>query len=228
MGVVLRLGSRPSGVKLPINMNLRERWHHNWQGLGLRPQTDVLERLLTRYSEPARFYHTVQHLDECFAHFDRAQSHAAHSAEISLALWFHDAIYDTRAKDSEEQSAAWAVQVLEDSAAAPDIVARVRELVLATRHDAKPVGPDAALLVDIDLAILGAAQARFDEYETQVRREYSWVPEQDFCAGRGRVLQQFLQRETIYSTELFRAWFEANARNNLARSLKRLASQTAR
>ena len=35
---------------------------------------------------------------------------------------------------------------------------------------------DEQLLVDIDLAILGADTARFAEYQTQIRREYAHVP----------------------------------------------------
>jgi predicted metal-dependent HD superfamily phosphohydrolase len=50
----------------------------------------------------------------------------------------------------------------------------VRDLILATRHDVSPPGGDAALLVDVDLAILGSPAERFDEYERQVRQEYSW------------------------------------------------------
>lgn len=203
-------------------MNLHELWNETWRQLGLTPADDTIEKLIASYGEPGRFYHTAQHLEECFTYFDQTRSLATHVAEVELALWFHDAIYDTRAKDSEEQSARWAGKVLEGAGATAAMISRVRELVLATKHTAIPTGPDACLLVDIDLSILGAPQARFDEYETQVRQEYSWVPEKDFSDGRGKVLQQFLQRKAIYSTEWARAWLETNARANIERSLKRL------
>jgi predicted metal-dependent HD superfamily phosphohydrolase len=99
---------------------------------------------------------------------------------------------------------------------------RVRELVLITKHRAKPVGADACLLVDIDLSILGAPMERFDEYEAQVRQEYGWVAEKDFRNGRGAILREFLTHKSIYLTELFRKLLEANAKTNLERSLKRL------
>lgn len=203
-------------------MNLDERWNSLWRQLGIATPTEVREKLLASYSEAGRYYHTGQHLEECFSYLDRSKSLAAHPLEVELALWFHDAIYDTRAKDSEERSAAWAAQVLRDCCAAAEVIARVRELILFTKHNVKPAGADACLLVDIDLSILGAPAERFDEYEAQVRQEYSWVAEKDFRSERGKVLQQFSQRGTIYSTDLFRGWLEANARNNLERSLKRL------
>ena len=91
----------------------------------------------------------------------------------------------------------------------------------ARSHD--PVfGRDAALLLDIDLAILGAAPARFDEYERQVRAEYAHVAEADFRAGRARVLAGFLARPRLYATEAFHGALEQRARANLARSLATL------
>jgi predicted metal-dependent HD superfamily phosphohydrolase len=94
--------------------------------------------------------------------------------------------------------------------------------VLVTKHDGVPSGADASLLVDIDLGILGAAPARFDEYETQVRFEYSWVPEDGFRSGRIRVLRSFLERPNIYATPRVRAEREARARENLTRSIAQL------
>lgn len=77
-------------------------------------------------------------------------------------------------------------------------------------------------MTDIDLAILGAPQARFDEYEDQIRREYAWVPEADFRAGRARILESFLARPRIFQTRHFNARLEESARENMARSLARL------
>jgi predicted metal-dependent HD superfamily phosphohydrolase len=93
---------------------------------------------------------------------------------------------------------------------------------MATMHDAVPAGRDAEVLVDIDLGILGADPTRFDEYELQVRDEYSWVPEFMYRAARRKVLQEFMRREWIYSTAVFRSEYEARARENLTRSLSRL------
>ena len=76
--------------------------------------------------------------------------------------------------------------------------------------------------MDVDLAILGAAESRFDEYERQVREEYAWVPENRFQSGRRSVLESFAGRESIYRTEPFRVRFETRARENIARSLARL------
>jgi predicted metal-dependent HD superfamily phosphohydrolase len=78
------------------------------------------------------------------------------------------------------------------------------------------------LMVDIDLSILGAADARFDESDEQVRREFAHVAEADWRVGRRRVLEGFLNRDRLYGSEIIRSRYEAQARNNLQRSLARL------
>ncbi|MDI1260271.1 hypothetical protein [Aquabacterium sp.] len=87
---------------------------------------------------------------------------------------------------------------------------------MATKHDAEASEPDQPLLVDIDLAILGAAPERFAEYDRQVRAEYSWVPGFVSNIKRKAVLKSFLARQYIYSTKHFRERYEAQARRNLA------------
>jgi len=142
-------------------------------GLGsAQPGEQLFAEVMRRYAEPHRSYHTTRHLDECFAKLDEARQHADRLYEIELALWFHDAVYDVRGSDNEERSASWAQAVVLAAGLDTSVEGRVRDLILATRHDVSPPAGDAALLVDVDLAILGSPVERFDEYEHQVRQEY--------------------------------------------------------
>jgi predicted metal-dependent HD superfamily phosphohydrolase len=206
-------------------VTLRERWGLTWSDLALpAPPSSVLDDLLARYSEPGRAYHTTQHLEECFEQFALASHLSTRAGEVQAAIWFHDAVYETRDPRNEERSAAWAAAVLAAAGAPADVQGRVSELVLATRHDAEPRSADARLTVDIELAILGAPPARFDEYEVQARREYSWVPDPAFRQARAEILRRFLGRPSVYSTAFFRERLEARARSNLERSLARLGA----
>jgi predicted metal-dependent HD superfamily phosphohydrolase len=201
-----------------------EAWRRAWGALGVRePDASLLDELLHRYAEPHRRYHTMQHLGECFAQFAVLRDVAEHPEEIELALWFHDAIYDTHRDDNEQRSADWArSSVL--AAGAPSAAAdRVHALVMATRHDALPATDGERILVDVDLSILGADPQRFDEYEEQVRCEYAWVCDAAFRSGRRSILEAFLSRPRLYATERFAALYEARARSNLRRSVERLA-----
>lgn len=206
-----------------MSVNL-SRWRDTWIGLGVAPPADAqYHALIACHAEPHRHYHTVQHLEECFARLDEARDGVARVHEIALALWYHDAVYDTRAADNEERSADLAEHVATDAGVPAAIVARIRDHILATRHDGAPQTPEAALVVDVDLAILGAAPARFDDYEAQVRREYAWVPEPIFRTRRREMLEGFLARRDLYVTQHFRRSYEAAARSNLARSVAALS-----
>lgn len=177
--------------------------------------------LLARYAEPHRHYHTAQHLEECLARFAAVRGRAERADEVELALLYHDAVYDPHAADNEARSADLAAEVMRAHGATADAIARVRALILATRHVEPPATMDQALLVDIDLGILAAEPARFDEYERQVREEYAWVPAPLFRRKRRAVLESFLARSRIYVSGAF-DHDEAPARANLARSLARL------
>lgn len=202
-------------------------WSGLWHALGAATADEALfGRLVAAYSEPHRHYHTLQHLRECFAHFEAARQLAQRPAEIALALWFHDAVYDARRDDNEKRSADWARRSARDAGLPAEVAQRVHALVMETRHRDVPADPDARLLVDIDLAILGAPPQRFEESDMQIRREYAHVPEPDFRQGRCRVLQSFLDRPAIYGTEQFHQTFEAQARDNLRRAMARWSSSS--
>ena len=198
-------------------------WNATWQALGAASGDDALfNDLVARYSEKHRHYHTLQHLREAFEQFTAARDDAKRPAEIELALWFHDAIYDVHRDDNEERSADMAHACVLKAGLPKDVADRVHTLIMATCHDAPPGDADAQLLVDADLSILGAEPARFDESDEQIRAEFAHVPEAQFREGRKRVLGGFLARERLYCTDRFHAKYEQQARANLRRSLARL------
>lgn len=201
-----------------------EAWRHDWSALGaLEADMALLAQLADAYRAPHRHYHTLQHLDECLSLLATHAPQAEHLAELRVALWFHDAVYDTQRRDNEQRSADWAQDALLAAGVPVEVAARVHALVMATCHAAPACTRDEALLLDIDLAILGAEPARFDEYEQQVRAEYAWVPDILFRHKRRALLQSFLERDVLFLTPAFREQRERQARANLQRALVRLA-----
>lgn len=199
-------------------------WNTAWLALDVpQPDASLLAALTTCYSEAHRHYHTLEHLDACLRHLDKMRDGAQHPHEIALALWFHDALYAVGATDNEHRSADWASNALRAAGAPQEVADRVHALIMVTCHDQPPHTPDQALLLDVDLAILGAPAAVFDAYEQQVFREFQHVPPVAFRSNRARILQGFLDRPQIYHTPQFRDRREAQARANLGRSIVALA-----
>lgn len=201
---------------------LHSRWQRLCRSLDATEGGDTTWQLLRdSYSEPHRAYHNLTHIAECLAQLDYIAGviNPPEHGTLEMALWFHDVVYDTRRHDNEEASAAQAETHLTQAGVPIERILQITHLILATKHSATPPAGDAAWIVDIDLAILGANAARFDEYERQIREEYHWVPEPDFRKGRTAVLRMFLERDAIYTTPEFHARCETVARENLRRSL---------
>lgn len=178
--------------------------------------------LTVAYAEAHRRYHTLRHIEYCLDQLEEHWSHAVHLNEVRWALLFHDAIYDTRRNDNEARSADWASRVMTELQRPNEEIARVRAMILATMHSGTAQTPDEALMLDIDLSILGADAATFDEYDHAIRAEYAWVPEDAYRTARSQVLQGFVARNRIFQTAAFRKSHEAQARQNVERALARL------
>jgi predicted metal-dependent HD superfamily phosphohydrolase len=212
-------------------MDVHARWTHFVGTIGARGDPEgVYADLDRRYREPGRFYHTWEHVAECLAELDAAPGLCDRPAAVELALWYHDAVYDPRAADNEARSAALLREAAGRLGIGDGLAAAAAVLVLATAHGpgkapAAPsvCGRDAAVIRDIDLAILGAPPVRFEAYEAAVRREYGFLADPDWRAGRSRVLRAFLDRPRLYLTDAFHDRLEGQARRNLAAGLGRLA-----
>ena len=178
-----------------------------------------------RYSRPDRFYHTLAHVAAMLRTVSVLQRHeaAVDPAAVQFAVWFHDATYDARAADNEEKSAEYAAVTL-DALGVPEHRSRtVQRLILATKmHQAEMEDKDCQTLLDADLAVLGASFAEYEAYTQAVRREYAWVSEPAWRAGRARVLESFLRRPGIYYTPTMRDAREDAAQQNLRRELEAL------
>lgn len=195
-----------------------------WSRLGAQGTGhSIFAHIARAYAEPNRAYHTAEHIRDCLAQLDLTRDLAKRPDEVEAAVWFHDAVYVPGASDNEDRSAHLARTALLACAVPLEVSGRVGILILATRHLTVPREPDAQLLCDIDLSILGREPTVFEEYERRIRLEYSQVPEAIYRSARSAVLTGFLRRRFIYQTDYFRGRYEAPARTNLERALERLA-----
>jgi predicted metal-dependent HD superfamily phosphohydrolase len=185
--------------------------------------------LLGRWNDPARRYHGTTHLVEMFWALEDLEAAGEiddrQASLARLAAWFHDAVYDARARPgaNEADSAAYAVGSLRRLRLSEQHVRTVEDLVRMTDGHSAPAGdPLTAAFHDADLWILAAPEARFDAYCAQVREEYAFVDEQAYRAGRIAVLQPFVERDAVYRTRHARREWDGRARLNLSRELTRL------
>jgi predicted metal-dependent HD superfamily phosphohydrolase len=183
----------------------------------------VRAELVSTYTAPDRHYHDLRHIEALLDLADACGGAITDRDAVEAAIWFHDAIYDTRRSDNAALAMARLAGTADEGR-----IARIAAMIRATAGHAMPdftdaaAGRDCALFLDMDLAILGSPAADFDAYEAAVRHEYDWVTEPQWKLGRRAVLAQFLARPAIYATARFRASHEETARRNLARAIGRL------
>jgi predicted metal-dependent HD superfamily phosphohydrolase len=178
------------------------------------------ERLIAAYGEAGRAYHNLQHLESVLAWAERLRRDQTPEAwaRIVLALAYHDAVYDPRATDNEVQSAETMRASLSPLGVGEGDLAEIARLILATR-DHRAGDPDAALVVDADLAILQSSPDEYDRYAAAIREEYAFVPVGAYHTGRTRVLEGLMARRLFTSPRLD----ESRARENMAREIRSLA-----
>ncbi|MGU3494967.1 hypothetical protein ACLBXM_13070 [Xanthobacteraceae bacterium A53D] len=177
----------------------------------------ILTQAMQAYAAPGRHYHAWPHVSAMLADLATLPpGTAAAFDDVVVAIVFHDAVYDPARQDNEAMSAELFQR------AVPGLPASRREriaaLILATDHRRVAETPDERLICDIDLAILGAEPARYAAYVAMVRKEYAFVSDELWAAGRARVLSAFLARPILFRTAAF-AHLEDAARENLSAEL---------
>jgi len=206
------------------NARMENRWTVFSKQTNAQKDVERIFSILSRlYSEEGRTYHNLLHVEDCLNELNEVRQLCADPNAVEMAIWFHDAIYNPRSKDNEEQSAKLAYEAARTMGLSELFAQKTADLARTTKHKEVSSDPDAKLLTDIDLSILGKSAEEFDEYERNIRKEYNWVPDDQFRTGRTAILRSFLDRPNIYSTEYFRNKYEKQARENLARSLANLS-----
>lgn len=190
---------------------------------------EELDRVMARYREPHRHYHTVRHLRWVVRHtFELVDDD--HRTRVDLdavvvAAFYHDVVYDPMRHDNERRSADLALVFLDRAGWPAARAQHVATMVVGTASHAIPADDlDTAVLFAGDLAVLAAEPGAYGDYVRNVRREYAHVDDDAWKVGRAAVLSTFSERERIYDERLGLDTWEHRARANIASELAVLES----
>ena len=185
------------------------------------------------YSSPGRYYHDEDHVADLLRRLDALMSPTVGDPEaVEFAIWFHDVIYDPRSKGNEQRSADLFDTFMSTTGLDAGEIGRlfqrdVHGAILATTHDGRDLGGSfdrrpqttAMRMVDLDLAGFADPWEVFDAKNALIRKEYAFVPEDQYRAGRAAFLLNLTSRPKIYwiLTDL-----EAPTRENIKRHVREL------
>jgi predicted metal-dependent HD superfamily phosphohydrolase len=200
------------------------------------PDAVIPQTLRSRYDEPWRHYHTMAHIDAMEGHLRDALATGVTVHDLPACqafIWWHDAVYEPEASPShnELRSAELCGAEMAASGYEPVAIQRAVAMIEATARHTAPeatTAPDAPLMLDIDLSILGASPGAYEQYAHAIRHEYAHVAEQAYREGRARILREFLIRPTLYLSDWARSRWDRSARTNLAWEIAALTAASPR
>jgi predicted metal-dependent HD superfamily phosphohydrolase len=187
----------------------------------------ILDELRRRYAEPHRHLHVWSHVAGLLGQAEEIAAAIADRPAFILAVLFHRAVFDRRLPDSGPRSVALMCD-LAGRATPPTRLLRAEALVMAIAKQEVPETPDvslrgdAALLLDMDRAPLGAEPAAFDAHEAAHRAEYPHLKDDAYAAGRAAELRMLAWRDRIYHTDRYYLAQERRARRNIDKLIARL------
>lgn len=179
------------------------------------------DEILKNYTSKNRHYHNLKHIQNMLLYAEDYKTNINDFDAIIFAIWYHDVVYKSTKKDNEEKSAVFAEKSLKKLNFDVKRLENVQKLIISTKkHEIHlDKNKDNAYLLDFDLSILGSDWETYYNYTKQIRKEYKIYPDFMYIAGRKKVIQHFLERETLYFTEAFQNKFEKQARENLKKEI---------
>jgi len=214
----------------------------HWRSLEASHKPSAWDALDSGYRGADRAYHTWDHIAELLEKLDAFQALSAKPALIATAVFWHDAVYATRAPDGGKRSD---FENVRDSAElflrhtllnAADAAA-VHELIMATadhtRAEAKwehydGFAGDLDLFLDLDLSPLAASWKIFAANLEHIRFEFAWLPERQFYTIQIAMLEGFLKADArlFRRAETRKKWLAA-AKENLKLCIEELRARLA-
>lgn len=205
---------------------LVEEMRHRWAELAKQVSPHAyavrtaFETLRALYSQPARYYHTFEHVLSCLKLLDEHHVLVNDPWVVEFSIWVHDAIYVPGESDNELCSAhlGGAMLTMLDRS---DVQQDMFDIVLATRHHVLSAhqhhhkNTDANVVADIDLAILGSDRRVYQTYTYGILQEYRQIAGAGLYSARLDFLKEMLSRPHLFKTPTFREKFEAKARENM-------------
>ncbi|MGD9965151.1 MAG: metal-dependent phosphohydrolase [Hyphomonadaceae bacterium] len=191
-----------------------------WRALAGGGADALGEALIRAWDEPQRVYHDQRHLTGLLDEAERRAALVGDPVFVGYAIWFHDAVYWPGRPDNEQLSADWARTSL---ASQPQLATCVAQVIEMTRdHAAGVADGDAALFLDMDIAILGAPWESYCVYAAGIRAEYPHIVDPAFAGGRGAFLTKQLERSRTFRTDLYENEIGEIARANMRWELEEM------
>lgn len=171
--------------------------------------------IVINYCDAGRYYHNLNHLEAIISELSDVKDNIPQWDTAIFSVFYHDIVYNALRRDNEAQSADMAQTRLQEIGFPSDQTTQCVLQILATKGHEPGNDLTTKLFIDADLAILGKAPIKYNEYSENLRKEFFVYSDEEYKAGRKKVLKHFLAMNRIFKTEHFYNKYESQARKNL-------------
>ncbi len=187
----------------------------------------LYNRLSGQYSNPSRFFHTLEHIEFVLKRAELEFEHVEPDKWplAYLAIAYHDVVYTPGSALNEKRSANFAVSELQDFLPVSD-VERIAQAILATDYGRPFVGDSlCAVVVDADLSSLARPWKQFCADRKKIKLEFKDFSEEEFVQGTVAFFKKLLERPRIFQLPTTFKRYEFLARHNMTCTIAELESK---
>jgi len=196
------------------------------QGEKMQLSTRTFIEICAIYDKPGRDYHNSNHIRQMSNTADTLElTHKIHlSDEQEVAILLHDIVYvPGQIGKNEFESTLFAKKFCDKHLLSVD--QNIVSLCILSTIEEIPLCRQAELVVDLDLSILSSDEITYQKYVDNIRKEYSYLSDEEWKEGRAKFLEKMLKRSRIF-------WFDGMsdllsndiAKRNMENELARLKS----
>ena len=93
----------------------------------------MLLEIFTKYSEPKRFYHNIEHIEAVVTELKEVKDKIEDWDTVLFSVFYHDIIYKASSNSNEEDSAKLAMQRLSEIKYPAEKIDKCAQLIMATK-----------------------------------------------------------------------------------------------
>ena len=140
---------------------------------------ELWAEIKTNYTHKNRHYHNLLHIYNMLLQSEAYKTEIQDLDSFKFAIWYHDIIYKSSKKDNEEKSALFAEKRLKSFNFDEKRIEIIKKLIFSTKKHELLLknNLDNALLLDLDLSILGTDWKTYQKYIQNIRKEYKIYPD---------------------------------------------------
>ena len=177
---------------------------------------NYFDQLSCLYNQKDRHYHNLVHIRNFLDLKDEFSEQIEEPFLFELAIWYHDAVYDAKNNDNEQQSLFIVQDHFKNFLDSKQMIHLDHFIMSTAGHFPKSNASDVFYFLDFDLAILAADEDTYKLYSDAIWKEYKRIYSRpNYEKGRKKILKNFLLREKLYLSDTFIENYDKIARHNI-------------